>query len=56
MYSVPTLTRVCVNKIVNEIKLFCRGVDFEDFGIGSPHEVVVGPLENLCEFYKLQEV
>lgn len=50
MYSVPSLSRTCVSKIVNEIKLFCRGVEFEGLGKGSPNEILIGPLENLCKF------
>lgn len=49
MYSVPSLTRVCVNKIVNEIELFCRGVEFNDLGKHASSDILVGPLENLCE-------
>ena len=49
MFSVPSLTRVCVNKIVNDIKLFCQGVDFEELGSRTPQDLVVGPLENLCK-------
>lgn len=54
MYSVPSLTRVCVSKIVNEIKLFCRGVEFEDLGTHSAEEILVGPLENLCKYESRQ--
>ena len=38
-----------MSKIVDDIKLFCRGVDFEDLGKDPPNEKIVGPLENLCE-------
>lgn len=49
MFSVPSLTRVCVNKIVNDIKLFCQGVDFEELGRHTSQDFLVGPLENLCK-------
>ena len=44
--SVPSLTRVCVNKIVNEIEQFCQGVDFEELGT---YPQILGPFENLCK-------
>lgn len=43
---VPSLTKVCVSKIVKEIKLFCRGVDFDQLG---KQWLIPGPLENLCK-------
>lgn len=44
--QVPSLTRVCVSKIVNEIQLFCRGIEFEELG---QHSQILGPLDNLCK-------
>ena len=50
--GVPSLTRVCVNKIVSEIELFCRGVDFEELG---DYPQILGPFENLCMSLSLLE-
>lgn len=43
---VPTLSKTCVSKIVSDIRLFCRGTDFDDLG---NHSTILGPLENLCK-------
>lgn len=44
VFQVPSLARVCVSKVVNEIELFCQGEDFEELGKES---LIVGPLEKL---------
>ena len=44
--SVPSLKRICVVKIVRDIKDFCHGVTFEDLG---KYQYVVGPFEYLCK-------
>ena len=41
---VPSLSRVCVAKIVNEITLFCQGTDFQELG---KYSRIAGPLQNL---------
>ena len=43
---VPSLSKVCVSKIVGEIKQFCCGADFDELG---NHSAILGPLENLCK-------
>ena len=44
--SVPSLRRICVLKVVEEIRNFCPGVAFEDLG---KYYYIVGPLEYLCK-------
>ena len=46
-FPVPTLTRICILKIVKDIKEFCPGVNFGDLG-KCPY--TVGPFEYLCEY------
>ena len=43
-FLVPSLRRISVLKIVEEIKQFCPGVSFEDLG---KYIYVVGPFEYL---------
>ena len=46
-FPVPTLTRICILKIVKDIKEFCPGVNFGDLG---KCQFTVGPFEYLCEY------
>lgn len=45
--SVPSLMKVCVVKIVEEIRELQQGVDFDDLG---KYKFVIGPFENLCKY------
>ena len=45
-YPVPALARICVLKIVKDIKDFCPGVNFGDLG---KYHFTVGPFQYLCE-------
>ena len=45
-FSAPSLTRICVIKIVKDIKKFCYGLRFDDLG---KFKFIVGPFDNLCE-------
>ena len=45
-FPVPTLRRVCVLKIVKDIKEFCPGISFGDLG---KYQFIVGPFEYLCK-------
>ena len=46
-FPVLSLKRVCVLKIVKDIRDFCPGVNFEDLG---RYQFIVGPFEYLCEY------
>lgn len=46
-FSVPSLTKICVNKVVKEIKKFCYGVKFEEI---SKFKYIIGPFENICKY------
>jgi len=43
-FAVPSLRRICVLKIVEEIRQFCSGVPFEDLG---KYLYIVGPFDRL---------
>ncbi len=45
-FSAPSLTRICVIKVVTDIKKFCYGLTFDDLG---KFKFIVGPFDNLCE-------
>ncbi len=45
--DVPSLTRICVLKVVEEIRSFCPGVTFEDLG---KYKYIVGPFEYLGKY------
>ena len=45
--AVPSLRRVCVLKVVEEIRQFCPGVPFEDLG---KYQFIVGPFEYICKY------
>jgi hypothetical protein len=45
-FLVPALARICVLKIVKDIKEFCPGVNFGDLG---KYQSIVGPFQYLCE-------